>query len=80
MDLFSLGEDTGSGRLLADRMRPANLDEYIGQEHIVGQGSCCAELLRQIRSPLFCFTALQAAEKQHWPILFPIIHRGNSSA
>ncbi|WNS43670.1 replication-associated recombination protein A [Paenibacillus sp. MMS20-IR301] len=40
MDLFSLGEDTGSGngRLLADRMRPGNLDEYIGQEHIVGQG------------------------------------------
>lgn len=38
MDLFSLNEDNGSGRLLADRMRPGNLDEYIGQEHIVGKG------------------------------------------
>lgn len=38
MDLFSLGEDTGGGRLLADRMRPVNLDEYIGQEHIIGRG------------------------------------------
>ncbi|MDF9843947.1 MULTISPECIES: replication-associated recombination protein A [unclassified Paenibacillus] len=38
MDLFSLGDNTGGGRLLADRMRPQSLDEYIGQEHIVGPG------------------------------------------
>ncbi|AIQ14035.1 replication-associated recombination protein A [Paenibacillus durus] len=38
MDLFSFGEETGDGRLLADRMRPETLDEYIGQEHIVGKG------------------------------------------
>lgn len=39
MDLFSFQqEQTPSGRLLADRMRPVTLDEYIGQEHIVGQG------------------------------------------
>ena len=38
MDLFSLGEETGGGRLLADRMRPVNLDEYIGQEPIIGPG------------------------------------------
>ncbi|KGE18242.1 replication-associated recombination protein A [Paenibacillus wynnii] len=38
MDLFSLGEDMGGGRLLADRMRPVNLDEYIGQELIIGRG------------------------------------------
>lgn len=39
MDLFSYRqENEPSGRLLADRMRPATLDEYIGQEHIVGPG------------------------------------------
>ncbi|WP_342566504.1 replication-associated recombination protein A [Paenibacillus sp. FSL R7-0345] len=38
MDLFSLGDNTGGGRLLADRMRPQSLDEYIGQEHIIGRG------------------------------------------
>ncbi|MBW4080220.1 replication-associated recombination protein A [Paenibacillus sp. S150] len=38
MDLFSFGEEPAGGRLLADRMRPENLDEYIGQEHIVGPG------------------------------------------
>lgn len=33
-----MGEDNGGGRLLADRMRPENPDEYIGQEHIIGRG------------------------------------------
>lgn len=40
MDLFSYGQDESnhSGRLLADRMRPLSLDEYIGQEAILGPG------------------------------------------
>ncbi|WP_199909933.1 replication-associated recombination protein A [Paenibacillus sp. CAA11] len=39
MDLFSYQQDNDPGmRLLADRMRPATLDEYIGQEQIVGPG------------------------------------------
>lgn len=43
MDLFSYddrGQDAGSNSMgvLADRMRPQSLDEYIGQEQIVGQG------------------------------------------
>ncbi|WP_410772548.1 replication-associated recombination protein A [Fontibacillus sp. BL9] len=39
MDLFSYRQDQDpSGRLLADRMRPTTLDEYIGQENIVGPG------------------------------------------
>ncbi|MBN2984798.1 replication-associated recombination protein A [Cohnella algarum] len=39
MDLFSIGAETEPrSRRLADRMRPETLDEYIGQEHIVGPG------------------------------------------
>ncbi|WP_405082245.1 replication-associated recombination protein A [Paenibacillus chitinolyticus] len=39
MDLFSAAAENDSrGKLLADRMRPRTLDEYIGQEHIVGSG------------------------------------------
>ncbi|MGN7357935.1 replication-associated recombination protein A [Paenibacillus sp. SAF-054] len=39
MDLFSFQQESEpSGRLLADRMRPTSLDEYIGQEHIIGPG------------------------------------------
>lgn len=39
MDLFSYGQEQTAGMgLLADRMRPTTLDEYIGQEHIIGPG------------------------------------------
>ncbi|MBJ6362987.1 replication-associated recombination protein A [Paenibacillus sp. GCM10012307] len=39
MDLFSFQQsEQPQARLLADRMRPETLDEYIGQEHIVGPG------------------------------------------
>lgn len=41
MDLFDLPSDdmtTGRGRPLADRMRPQTLDEFVGQEQIVGKG------------------------------------------
>jgi putative ATPase len=36
-DLFSAAE-SATGRPLADRMRPRNLDEFVGQAHIVGEG------------------------------------------
>ncbi|MFK7696569.1 replication-associated recombination protein A [Paenibacillus sp. HJGM_3] len=39
MDLFSNHEaESSTGKLLADRMRPRTLDEYLGQEAIVGPG------------------------------------------
>lgn len=39
MDLFDLAaEQEPSAKLLADRMRPQTLGDYIGQEHIVGKG------------------------------------------
>lgn len=37
MDLFDIQEKQNDGPLAA-RMRPRNLDEYIGQDHIVGKG------------------------------------------
>ncbi|MBQ4074233.1 MAG: replication-associated recombination protein A [Clostridia bacterium] len=36
MTLFSQNENAGAP--LADRMRPRNLDEFFGQEHVVGKG------------------------------------------
>ncbi|WP_284637972.1 replication-associated recombination protein A [Paenibacillus silviterrae] len=39
MDLFTMAaEQSPEGKLLADRMRPLTLEQYIGQEHIVGPG------------------------------------------
>ncbi len=44
MDLFSFANNDDKPVPLADRMRPRNMDEFIGQEHIVGQG----KLLRRM--------------------------------
>ncbi len=44
MDLFSLANRDDKPVPLADRMRPRTMDEFIGQEHIVGQG----KLLRRM--------------------------------
>lgn len=38
MDLFSAANSDKNEGPLASRMRPRNLDEYIGQDHIVGKG------------------------------------------
>lgn len=37
-DLFSIATDKSSVEPLAARMRPRTIDEYIGQEHIIGKG------------------------------------------
>jgi putative ATPase len=39
MDLFDQNENEADHRPLADRMRPRNLHEYIGQPHLLGEGS-----------------------------------------
>lgn len=38
MDLFETASERASSRPLADRMRPADLDECVGQEALLGQG------------------------------------------
>ena len=38
MDLF---QSVPQNEPLAARMRPRNLDEYVGQDHIVGRGGVC---------------------------------------
>jgi putative ATPase len=52
MDLFS---GTGSHEPLAARMRPRNLDEYIGQDHIVGPGRLLRRAIQadQLTSVIF---------------------------
>jgi putative ATPase len=43
---------------LAERMRPQTLDDYVGQDHLVGKKLFCAELLRLVVFlPLFCGTS-----------------------
>jgi putative ATPase len=39
MDLFDQADGRSDNRPLADRMRPRSLEEYVGQEHLLGEGS-----------------------------------------
>lgn len=39
MDLFDLNNNEYDAKPLADKMRPNNLDEFVGQQHIVAEGS-----------------------------------------
>ena len=54
-----LGTDAGgegdAGRPLADRMRPRSLDEFLGQEELVGNGSLLRRMIEadEVRSMLF---------------------------
>ena len=52
MDLFdhAMQEDLNREAPLAARMRPRTLDEFVGQEHIIGEG----KLLRRAIEPTGC--------------------------
>ncbi len=46
MDLFDLNHNEYDAKPLADKMRPNNLDEFIGQKHIVAEGSLLRRAIR----------------------------------
>ncbi|MCL2598868.1 MAG: replication-associated recombination protein A [Firmicutes bacterium] len=56
MDLFDFSqEQRGTKKPLAERMRPTNLGEFVGQKHLVGEGSLLARAIRadQLGSCIF---------------------------
>ncbi|WKZ20725.1 MAG: replication-associated recombination protein A [Candidatus Brocadiaceae baterium WH-1] len=50
-DLFSVNKDTQGKHPLSDRMRPGNLKEFVGQEHLVGPGKILQRLV-EVREPI----------------------------
>ena len=57
MDLFSYQAEKNQEKMapLAVRMRPGNLEEFVGQEHIIGENKLLSRLIRadQLQSLLF---------------------------
>src|SRR5512138_2797238 len=52
MDLFDrAAEQDASGKPLADRMRPRTLDDYAGQEHVLGPGSALRRAIEADQVP-----------------------------
>lgn len=48
-------EDKNNKTPLADRMRPENLDEFLGQEEVIGQGKMLREAISQDKLPSMIF-------------------------
>jgi putative ATPase len=57
MDLFSADNPTSSEPRppLAERMRPRSLDEFVGQEHLVGKGRFLSSVLEAEQPPSLIF-------------------------
>lgn len=51
MDLFESNENLKKDAPLADRMRPENLNEFFGQEHLIGQGKILRQLIESDQVP-----------------------------
>ena len=50
-----LGPAPGEGAPLAARMRPRTLEEFVGQEEVVGEGGPLRELIAHDRVPSLIF-------------------------
>lgn len=55
MDLFEQSAQNSSNTPLAERMRPRNLDEVVGQQHLLGEGKLLRRLIEtdQLSSVIF---------------------------
>lgn len=74
MSLFDHMNDGGGRDLtpLADRMRPETLDDFFGQEHIVGKGRLLRRAIEADRMTSCIFTGRRAAARPPWPPSSPI--------
>lgn len=64
---------------LAERLRPKNLDEYIGQEHLVGPGAVLRRMIDGEKFRLSFFGGLRVLEKQLWPTSYRNNYKHRSS-
>ncbi|MCX6713097.1 MAG: replication-associated recombination protein A, partial [Candidatus Vogelbacteria bacterium] len=51
MDLFDQNENLKKDSPLADRLRPESLDDFVGQEHLIGPGKILRRLIEQDEAP-----------------------------
>lgn len=51
MDLFSASNSNKTYAPLADRMRPRNIDEFLGQSDVLGKGSLLYKLIKECKVP-----------------------------
>lgn len=52
---------------LAERLRPKTLDDYIGQQHLVGKGKVLRKMIESGVSLLLFCGDLRESVKRPWP-------------
>ncbi len=63
---------TNLAQPLAEQLRPQTLDEYIGQEHLVGEGAILRRALDSGRIPSMIFFGDRlVSAKRRWHLLSP---------
>ena len=69
MSLFESAEQANlnAGKPLAARMRPQSLDQFIGQEHIMGAGKLLRKIVDADRIGSLIFSGRRVRGKPHWP-------------
>lgn len=65
------GTASMTGGPLADRLRPAALEEYVGQRHLLGPGKILRQLLERDQIPSMIFWGLREWAKPLWPVSSP---------
>lgn len=58
---------------LADRMRPETLDQFVGQEHIVGEGRILRKMIKEDKIVSIIFWGLPVQERPPWLASLPIL-------
>ena len=64
MEQMSLFDDREVYNPLASRLRPEDLDGFVGQEHLLGKGKLLRQLIEQDKIPSMIFPGLG---KPTWP-------------
>ena len=55
MEQLSLFDQQEAYRPLASRMRPERLEDFVGQEHLIGKGKILRNLIEQDQIPSMIF-------------------------
>ena len=74
MDLFEYMRDTIKEKEapLASRLRPATLDEVVGQSHIIGKDKLLYRAIKADKIRSVIFMARRGLARQRWQRLLPI--------
>ena len=65
MDLFENVNISSTQRPLADRMRPVSLDEFVGQDHLLGPGKALRKAIEAGRLSSMLFLGAPGSWKNY---------------